>query len=75
MKTPPVPGWVETTSLEEVIVPAYGKKGYKIAETIEVPAWKDPETEEIYLTDEAEHKLSMAKARYMGLLCPEQIFW
>lgn len=73
MNESPVPGWIATTSKEQVIVPAHGTEGYKIAETIEVPAWKDPEDGEIYLADEAMELLENAKARYMGLLSPEQL--
>jgi DNA-binding transcriptional regulator YiaG len=73
MNESPVPGWIATTSQERVIVPAHGAEGYKIAETIKVPAWEDPESGEIYLADEAMDLLESAKARYMGLLSPEQL--
>lgn len=72
MSEPPVPGWIATTSMEPVIVPAHNDEGFMIRETIEVPAWKDPEDEEIYLADEAMDILENAKARYMGILSPEQ---
>lgn len=73
MREPPIPGWNAIRSKEKVIVPAYGKKGYEIVAEIEVPAWQDPETKEIFLDGEATAKIEEAKARYMGLLCPEQI--
>lgn len=73
MNQPPVPGWIKTTSIEKVIAPAHGKQGYKIVAEIEVPAWKDPESGEIFLAEEATHKLEEAKARYIGLLCPNQL--
>lgn len=72
MNQPPVEGWIKTTSEEEVIVPAHGTEGYKIATKITVPAWKDSKGE-IFLSDEAIRKLDEAKARYMGLVCPEQL--
>lgn len=73
MRQPPIPGWKAVQTTEKVIVPAYGQKGYKIATEIKVPAWQDPETNEIFLDGEATAKIEEAKARYMGLLCPEQI--
>ena len=69
---PPVPGWKPTTTLEKVIVPSHnGEVPLTIAE-IEVPAWKSPDGE-IYLDNEATRILEDAKARHMGLLCPDQI--
>lgn len=73
MREPPIPGWKAIRSKEQVIVPAYGTKGYKIVADIEVPAWQDPESKEIFLDGEATEKIEEAKARYMGLLCPEQL--
>lgn len=73
MNQPPVPGWIETTSIEKVIAPAHGSDGFTIVTELEVPAWKDPESGEIFLTEEATQKLEEAKARYMGLLCPKQL--
>ncbi len=40
---------------------------------VKVPAWRDPKDGEVYLDTEATALLDKAKARYMGLLTPEQI--
>jgi len=73
MKTPPVPGWILTTSREPVHIP--NATGDGIAETIwkEVPAWKDPESGEIFLDGEAREMLDSVKARYLGILAPHQV--
>jgi DNA-binding transcriptional regulator YiaG len=42
-------------------------------ETIEVPAWRDPESGEIFLDDRAIAKIEQTKARLMGLLSPKEI--
>jgi len=49
--------------------------GSAIAETVQVkvPAWRDPKDGEIYLDGEAAEILDRVKARYLGLLTPEQI--
>jgi DNA-binding transcriptional regulator YiaG len=58
---------------EPVHVPTLDGTG--IAETVQVkvPAWRDPKTGEVYLASEATAILDKVKARYMGLLSPEQI--
>lgn len=73
MKTPPIPGWILITSREPVHIPDATGEG--IAETIwkDVPAWKDPETGEIFLDGEAREILDSVKARYLGILAPHQI--
>lgn len=73
MSQPPVPGWIAILSKEKVIVPVYGKTKYKIIAEIEVPAWQDPISKEIFLDGDATNKIEEAKARYMGLLCPNQL--
>ena len=73
MKTPPVSNWIPITSREPVHIPDATGEG--IAETIwkDVPAWKDPETGEVFLADEARKILESVKARYLGILAPHQI--
>ena len=73
MKTPPVPGWILTTSREPVQIP--DATGEKVAETIwkDVPAWRDPQSGEIFLDGEAREMLDSVKARYLGILAPHQI--
>ena len=73
MKTPLVSNWIPITSREPVHIPDATGEG--IAETIwkDVPAWKDPETGEVFLADEARKILESVKARYLGILAPHQI--
>lgn len=49
--------------------------GDSIAETIhvEVEAWQDAATGEVFLDGQARARLEAAKARHMGLLTPDQI--
>lgn len=70
---PPVPGWEQTVSREPVFIPTLDGKG--IAETlwVDVPAWRDPKTNQIFLDGEASDKLDAVKARYMGLLSSTQL--
>lgn len=70
---PPVPGWEKTVSREPVCIPKVDGQG--IAETlwVDVPAWRDPKTNQIFLDGEASDKLDAVKARYMGLLSPHQL--
>jgi DNA-binding transcriptional regulator YiaG len=69
----PVEGWVRTVSREPVHIPT--TDGHGIAETlwVDVPAWKDPQTEQIFLDGEAAEKLENVKARHLGLLTPAQM--
>lgn len=73
MKIPPVPGWILTTSREPIQIPDATGEG--IAETIwkDVPAWRDPQTDEIFLDGDAREMLDVVKARYLGILAPHQI--
>lgn len=73
MKTPPVPGWIPITSHEPIAIP--NATGDGVAETIwkDVPAWKDPQTGDIFLDGDAREMLDAAKARYMGILLPKQL--
>ena len=66
-------GWKNIISHEPVYIPA--ANGIDISETIwiDVPAWQDPATNEIYLDDEAIGKIEAIKARHLGLLNHKQI--
>lgn len=70
MRTPPVQGWVEITSRQPVPIP--NSTGDGIAETlwVDVRAWQDPKTGQIFLDGEASDKLDAVKARYLGILAP-----
>lgn len=73
MKTPPVEGWVHIRTREPIYIPT--PDGSAIAETrwVEVDAWRDPESDEIFLDNDAIEKLDAAKARYLGILTPDQL--
>lgn len=70
---PPVEGWIRVTSHEPVPMPDATGEG--IAETlwVDVPAWKDPKTGQIFLDGAASDKLDAVKARYLGILAPRQL--
>lgn len=70
---PPVPGWKAVKVMQPVYIPTLTGDG--IAETIEVEldAWKDPTSGEVFLDGHATAKLDAAKARYLGLLTPDQL--
>lgn len=70
---PPVPGWVPTTAHQPVYIPTLTGDG--IAETIwvDVPAWKDPTSGQVFLDGHASEKLDAVKARYLGILAPHQL--
>ena len=70
---PPVEGWVPVKTKEPVHIP--NADGSAVAETlwVEVDAWRDPATGEIYLGGEATEKLEAVKARYLGVLTPAQL--
>lgn len=70
---PPVESWVPVKSKEPVYIP--NADGSAVAETlwVEVDAWRDPSTGEIYLSGEATEKLEAVKARYLGVLTPVQL--
>jgi len=70
---PPVPGWEAITTREPVLIPT--PEGDAVAEAlfIEVPAWRNPKTGQVFLTDAARATLEQVKARHLGLLTPAQI--
>lgn len=70
----PVPGWEPTTSHEPVHIPDAQGKAVAHTEWVDVPAWRDPKTGEIFLDGHAREKLEAAKARYLGILTPHQLF-
>ncbi len=70
---PPVEGWVRTTSREPVYIPTADGKG--IAETlwVDVPAWQDPKSGQVFLDGVGSERLEAVKARHLGLLSPHQL--
>jgi len=69
----PRSNWVKT----EIEVPVYipTLNGNEIAETVmvKVEAYRDPQSEELYLDGHALAALDKVKARHMGLISPEEI--
>jgi len=70
---PPVIGWVEVTIEYEVLVPSLDETSAAEKVPIKVPAWKDSETQEVYLDHRAEAMIENVKARRMGLLSTKEI--
>lgn len=70
---PPVKGWEATTAHQPVHIPTLTGDG--IAETIwiDVPAWKDPASGQVFLDGHAREKIDAIKARHLGLLTPEHL--
>lgn len=70
---PPIPGWKQITSREPVHIP--DATGAAVSETIwvDVLAWQDPATGEVFLDGDARKKLETVKARYLGVLCPHHL--
>lgn len=70
---PPVPGWIQIKSKQQVHIPTPDHKG--VAEVVEVvvPAWQDPVSGQIFLDGEAHEMMDAVKARYLGILSPDQI--
>ncbi len=66
-------GWEKIISRSPVYIPA--ANGRNTAKTIwvDVTAWKDPKTGEVYLDGEEIEKLESVKARYIGIMKPAQI--
>jgi hypothetical protein len=63
---PPVPGWISIRSTERVPIPAADRKTVVKHLEIEVPAWRDPATGEIYLDSRATALIDQAKARHLA---------
>ena len=70
---PPVPGWKATTAHQPVYIQNLSGDG--IAETIwvDVPAWKDPASGQVFLDGHAREKIDAIKARHLGLLSAEHL--
>ena len=70
---PPVPGWEAIRSRQPVQIPS--TDGESVAETIlvEVPAWTNPKTGEVFLDGTAREKMERIKARHMGLVSNEEL--
>jgi transcriptional regulator with XRE-family HTH domain len=68
-----VGGWEPIRSREPVYIP--NADGSEVAETlwIEVDAWRDPATGEVYLDGDATEKLEAVKARHLGVLTAGQL--
>lgn len=73
MTQPPIQGWIPIQSTESIPIP--GRDGKTIVKHIEVevPAWRDPASGEVYLDSRATALMDQAKARHMGILLPDQL--
>lgn len=70
---PPVPSWVPIKTKTPVFIPTADGKAVADTFNIEVPAWQDPDSGEIFLTNEAEEMIERAVRRRMGLLTPDKL--
>ena len=71
--TPPVPGWIAIRKTEQVPIPAADGKGIARFIEVEVDAWRDPQSGEVYLDGEAIDLMDRVKVRHMGILTAEEI--
>ncbi len=71
--TPPVPGWEPIITQQPVYIP--DALGENISQTImvDVPAWRDPESGEIFLDGNAREKMERVKARHLGIRAPHHL--
>ena len=57
----------------EVLIPNLDGDGIAERIVVQIPVYKDPQTGEEMLTEEAIEQIETTKARHMGLLLPDQI--
>jgi DNA-binding transcriptional regulator YiaG len=72
MSNPPN-NWEAIETEEEVMIPTYDGKGIADVIKVNVPAFRDPKTGEIYLAEKALQILDDIKARHMGLISREEL--
>jgi DNA-binding transcriptional regulator YiaG len=65
--------WEAVETEEEVIIPTNDGKGIANVIKVNVPAFRDPKTGEIYLAEKALQILDDVKARHMGLISREEL--
>lgn len=70
---PPFPGWVPTRTTAKVPIPTADGGGIAEIIKVEVDAWRDPETNEVYLDNDTTDQLDRVKARHLGILAPEEL--
>lgn len=70
---PPLPGWLAVTSKEKVFIPNLDGSGVAFMVEVEVSAWQDPATGELFLDGDALEELDRIKARHLGILAPPDI--
>ena len=64
---------IKTTTKVKISIPTIGGKTVAEVVEIQVPCLKDPTSGEEFLGSEAMSMMDQVKARYMGLLLPEEI--
>lgn len=72
-KSPPVPGWESIRTKAKVSIPKMDGKTIDCIIEVEIDAWRDPATGEIFLDAAATDELDRVKARHMGLFTPEEL--
>lgn len=70
---PPVLGWIATTAHQPVCIPTLTGDGTTETLWIDVPAWKDPISGQVFLDGHSREKLDAVKARYLGILTPHSL--
>ncbi len=64
---------IKTTTTVKISIPSLDGKTVAEIKEVKVPCMKDPASGEEYLGSEAVELIDQTKARYMGLLLPEEI--
>ena len=72
-ESPPVPGWEPIRTKAKVAIPTPDGETIARSIEIEVDAWRDPATGEIYLGTTATDEIDRIKARHMGLFTPTEL--
>ncbi|MCX6969249.1 MAG: helix-turn-helix domain-containing protein [Verrucomicrobia bacterium] len=71
-KQPAAPGWIAVTTIYPVRIPNLDGTGFSETIEVEIDAWKNP-SGELIIPGDVKAELEETKARYMGLLAPDQI--
>jgi DNA-binding transcriptional regulator YiaG len=72
MKQPPVAGWTAAQIEYPVRIPDTEGTGFSATVNITLEVWKNA-SGEIFLDDQAREQIEKTRARYMGLMSPEDI--
>ena len=72
-KQPAAPGWIAVTTNYPVRIPNLEGTGFSETIEVEIDAWKN-QSGELIIPGDVKAELEDIKARYMGLLAPDQIY-